>query len=74
VSGGGSEHYEKILKIPIFRAEGDADLIDFNRFGKVVSRRAGIIRLIDFPQTSGFFEKHSGGDNSFKAHSLCMTT
>jgi len=35
------------LKIPIFRVRGSADLIDFNRFGVVVSRRAGIIRLID---------------------------
>ena len=38
---------KKILKIPIFGAEGDADLIDFDRFGKVISRRAGIINLID---------------------------
>ena len=45
----GREAAEKISKISIFVAVGDAVLIDFNRFGKVVSRRAGIIRLIDFP-------------------------
>ena len=51
VEGGkaGGSRQKKILKIPIFGAEGDADLIDFNRFGEVVSRRAGIIHVIDFP-------------------------
>jgi hypothetical protein len=53
VCHGGTEHYEKISKIPIFRVGGDADLIDFNRFGEVVSRRAGIIRLIDLALEDG---------------------
>ena len=50
IFGGGQSGLEpkkKNLKISIFGVRSDADLIDFNRFGEVVSRRAGIIRLID---------------------------
>ena len=43
----GREPVKKISKILILGVRGSADLIDFNRFGEVVSRRAGIIRLIE---------------------------
>ena len=44
---------KKISKIPILRIGSDADLIDFNRFGEVVSQRAGIIRLIELCMEKG---------------------
>jgi hypothetical protein len=46
-------HYKKISKIPIFGVGVYADLIDLNRFGEVVYRRAGIIRLIDLALEDG---------------------
>jgi len=55
VEGGkaGGRQQKKISKIPILGAGGDADLIDLNRFGEVVSRRAGIIHLIDLALEDG---------------------